>query len=100
MNDTPSKKVVLEVARLSSGYDGRRVLEDLSLKIGEGESVTLIGPNGCGKSTFLRSIVGLLPTPSGEVRLDGRSLDHQRAHERVRHGLGYLKQTNNLFVGL
>ncbi len=100
MNDASNSKLVLEVADLSAAYDGRRVLNNVSVKISEGESMALIGPNGCGKSTFLRTVAGLLAAQSGNVRLNGVLIGQQSVSQRINHGLGYLKQSRNVFEGL
>ena len=62
---------VLELRGLRSGYDGIEVLRGVSLSIAAGETVTVVGPNGHGKSTMLRTISGLVPLRQGEIRLDG-----------------------------
>jgi ABC-type branched-subunit amino acid transport system ATPase component len=100
MSNFLQNMAVLNVAGLSAGYDGRFVLKEVALRINDGEGVALIGPNGCGKSTLLRTIAGLVPTDSGEVLLEGVTLCNKSTDCRVHQGVGYLKQTNNIFAGL
>ena len=81
------------VARgLSHGFDGRRVLNDLSLSLERGEIVGLLGPNGAGKSTAIGLMAGQIPLKCGEVHLGETRLNGLALWERVRLGLGYLPQ--------
>lgn len=90
----------LQVANLSAGYYGRCILRSVNVNIGKGESVALIGPNGCGKSTLFRVIAGLLKVSDGSVMLNGQDLTSMSADARARTGVGYLKQTKNVFASL
>ena len=90
---------ILKIDHLSCGYGERPVLNDVSLMVREGESVLIAGPNGCGKSTLLKATVGALPLTAGDVVFDGESLAGKSVEERVRLGLGYLRQTDNIFPG-
>ena len=67
----------LEIVDLSARYTDKPVLEGINLSIGKGEIVSLIGPSGSGKSTLLRVLVGLLPPRSGQVVLDGKSINYR-----------------------
>lgn len=69
---------------VSAGYGARTVVEGLDLKVAEGSVVALIGPNGCGKSTTLRTLARLQPPMAGRVLLDGRPIDEQRPREVAR----------------
>ena len=91
---------MLEVARLSGGYGRAQVLFDLRLEIGAGEVVALLGRNGAGKSTTLKTIMGLLPAFAGEVRLDGRRIDRLEPYEIARAGLGYVPEERRIFTDL
>ena len=75
------------------------MLNDVSLAVREGEAVLIAGPNGCGKSTLLKATVGALPLTAGDVVFGGESLVGKSVEERVRLGLGYLRQTDNIFPG-
>ena len=90
---------LLFVSGLSCGYGDRPVLDDVNLCVKEGESVLIAGPNGCGKSTLLKATVGALPLTAGDVVFGGESLAGKSVEERVRLGLGYLRQTDNIFPG-
>ena len=90
---------LLKIDHLSCGYGERPVLNDVSLAVREGESVLIAGPNGCGKSTLLKATVGALPLTAGDVVFGGASLAGKSVEERVRLGLGYLRQTDNIFPG-
>src|SRR5437868_9534280 len=66
--------MMLEIRGLSAGYGARRVLHDIDLQAERGELLALIGPNGCGKTTLLRTISGVLPFHDGSITLDGDGL--------------------------
>ena len=83
---------MLELKRVSAGYPGRMVLEDVSLTIRPGKVLVLLGPNGCGKSTLLRTIPGLLPALGGEILLDGKPLGGYSPRETARR-ISYLPQS-------
>ena len=95
-----SKSPALAANGISAGYNGRTVLSNLTLRMKLGESVALIGPNGCGKSTLLRVIAGILPTKCGTVDFLGKPFGGVTTDERIRRGLGYLKQNRNIFASL
>lgn len=90
---------LLKIDHVSCGYGERPVLNDVSLAVHEGESVLIAGPNGCGKSTLLKATVGALPLTAGDVVFGGESLSGKSVEERVRMGIGYLRQTGNIFPG-
>ena len=64
---------MLEIRNFSAGYEGKPVLQDISLSIPRGEVTVIVGPNGCGKSTLLKALAGILPA-TGSALLDGREL--------------------------
>ena len=90
---------ILKIDHLSCGYGERPVLNDVSLTVSEGEVVLIAGPNGCGKSTLLKATVGALPLTAGDIAFGGETLAGKSVEERVRLGLGYLRQTDNIFPG-
>ena len=90
---------ILKIDHLSCGYGERPVLNDVSLTVSEGEAVLIAGPNGCGKSTHLKATVGALPPTAGDIAFGGETLAGKSVEERVRLGLGYLRQTDNIFPG-
>ena len=88
---------LLQISHLSCGYGDRPVLNDVNLTVKEGETVLIAGPNGCGKSTLLKAIIGMLPLTGGDIRFQGRSITSLSAEQRVISGIGYLRQTDNIF---
>ena len=84
-------RVLLEARALSIGYAGRSLGSGLDLQLQAGEVLALLGANGSGKTTFLKTLLGLLPPLAGEVRLCGRSLAALPARERARL-LAYVPQ--------
>jgi len=90
----------LEVKALSAGYGRARVLYDISFEARAGEVVALLGRNGAGKSTTLKTLMGLVRSSSGEVRFDGRRIDGLEPHEIARMGLGYVPEDRRIFTDL
>ena len=91
---------MLEVTDLRSGYDGIPVLAGLSLKVREREIVGILGHNGMGKTTLLRTLIGLLAATSGEILFKSASIGHDPPHRRARAGIGYVPQGRGIFPGL
>ena len=91
---------MLEVAELRSGYDGIPVLNGLSLNVREREFVGILGHNGMGKTTLLRTLIGILPATSGEIRFQGALIAQDPPHRRARAGIGYVPQGRGIFPGL
>lgn len=91
---------MLEVAELRSGYDGIPVLNGLSLNVREREFVGILGHNGMGKTTLLRTLIGILPATSGEIRFQGSLIAQDPPHRRARAGIGYVPQGRGIFPGL
>jgi iron complex transport system ATP-binding protein len=83
--------MMLEVDRLAYGYRGKPVGRDVSFTVAAGETVGLLGPNGCGKTTLFRTVLGLLPALGGRVRLDGRDLSGLSRRE-IAQRIGYVPQ--------
>jgi len=91
---------MLTVKELSSGYQGAQVLHDVSFDIQAGEIVCLLGRNGAGKSTCLKTIMGLIRPKSGRVDCNGIEVSRLPANEVPRHGIGYIPQGRRLFAEL
>ena len=91
---------ILAVTGLRSGYGGKPVLQGVDLQIQPGEVVAVIGRNGVGKSTLMRTLIGLLPPMAGEQRLGGRSISTLAPHLRARRGIGYVPQGRDVFPRL
>ncbi len=87
----------LEAANLMKTYKGRRVVNDVSLAVQQGEIVGLLGPNGAGKTTSFYMITGLIRPDDGVIRLDGRDITREPMYKRARSGIGYLAQEPSVF---
>lgn len=87
----------LETVEISKSYRGRRVVDDVSVKVSRGEIVGLLGPNGAGKTTSFYMVVGLISPDSGKVLLDGKDLTNTPMFKRARHGISYLPQEPSVF---
>lgn len=90
-------KQLLDVANITAGYHGHAVLRDLSFSINQGDAVGIIGPNGHGKSTLLRTISGLNSLMAGDISLDGVSLKNIPANKIVEQGIVHIPQGDHLF---
>src|SRR5215470_1487368 len=91
---------MLTVSNLNQYYGGSHILRDLSFEVPPGKVTALLGRNGVGKSTLLRTLMGLIPSRSGEIFFQERNLTHVRSHERVRAGIGYVPQGREIFPRL
>jgi urea transport system ATP-binding protein len=91
---------MLRVENLSQAYGGSRILRDVSFEAKAGEVTVLLGRNGVGKSTLLRTVMGLHPATSGRVMLDGRDIGGERVHHRAEAGIGYVPQGREIFPRL
>jgi len=87
----------LKVDKLSSGYGRSRVLFDLSLTAGRQGAVAILGRNGVGKSTLLKTLAGEIRPMSGTIRFDGTEAQDEPTEKRVRRGLGYVPQEQAVF---
>ena len=87
----------LSAEGLTKTYQGKTVVDGVSLHVDEGEVVGLLGPNGAGKTTCFYMIMGLVPVDAGNISLGGRDLTASPMHIRARHGLGYLAQEPSIF---
>ena len=88
---------ILSTVDLSKSFKGRKVVDDISLRIAQGEVVGLLGPNGAGKTTTFYIIVGLLGPDSGQVLLDGVDITTLPMYLRARNGISYLPQEPSIF---
>ncbi|MCR9140165.1 MAG: ABC transporter ATP-binding protein [Alphaproteobacteria bacterium] len=89
---------LLSATDVVSGYLNRPVLHGVSIDIAEGEVLALIGPNGHGKTTLLRTLSGFLPTRNGQFEFAGARLEHATVHARVEAGLVHIPQGDQLFA--
>lgn len=88
---------MLKVKDLDSYYGESKVIESLNFNVPKGKIVGLIGRNGVGKSTSLKSIMGVVKTPNGSVVFDENEIIKKPAYERVRLGIGYVPQGRDIF---
>lgn len=95
--DAPKSNICLEIHELCLNFGSTQVLDNVCLQVHEGETIAILGESGCGKTSLLRIIAGLLPNTSGSIRLRGESIDHLSASKR---GIVYLDQDALLFEHL
>ncbi|MFE0758413.1 ABC transporter ATP-binding protein [Inquilinus sp. NPDC058860] len=91
----------LSTRNLVAGYEpDLPIVRGVDLAVARGELVVLLGPNGAGKSTLVKAIAGLVPVHSGTASLGGADITAVPAHEKIRHGLAFVPQTENIFATL
>ena len=90
----------LQIINLRKSYRKRLVISDVSLDLGRGEVVALLGPNGSGKTTCFYAIAGLVTPEGGKVIIDGRDVTPLPMYRRARLGIGYLPQEMSIFRGM
>jgi branched-chain amino acid transport system ATP-binding protein len=100
MRMAEEKPVVLEIENLVVNYGVIAALHGISLRIHQGQIVTLIGANGAGKTTTLRTISGLLRPKSGKIRYRGTEITHYAPHRVVKHGLSHVPEGRMVFANL
>ena len=88
---------MLNITKLTGGYGARPVLHDVSLNVGEGETVAILGANTAGKSSIIKAICGLLPKVQGRIELSGRDLIRLPAHRRVSLGMACVPEGRHVF---
>ncbi len=93
-------ETLLEVADLHSGYGAGDILQGLDLSFARGEIVAVVGRNGVGKTTLMKTIIGLLPARRGDIRFAGSDITNRPAEERARAGIGYVPQGKQVFSHL
>ncbi len=93
--------IVLSTTALVAGYErDLPIVRGVDFQVAEGELVLILGPNGAGKSTFVKAIAGLVPVHSGKAALGDFDITGVPAHEKIRHGLAFVPQTENIFATL
>ena len=85
---------------MTGGYGDADILHDCTIGVDEGEIAVVVGPNGAGKSTAMKAVFGMLGLRSGRVMMDGEDITAMKPQERVRKGMGFVPQTNNVFPSL
>ena len=94
------RKNLLKVSGLNVYYGESHILRNVDLRIPEGEMICLIGRNGVGKTTFLKTMIGLLQQKSGTIEFDGQALLQQAPYQRARSGIGYVSQGRDIIPQL
>jgi ABC-type branched-subunit amino acid transport system ATPase component len=98
LSDRP---IALSTKALVAGYErDLPIVRGVDFAIRQGELVVVLGPNGAGKSTFVKAIAGLVPVHSGTASLGDADITSVPAHEKIRHGLAFVPQTENIFATL
>ncbi len=98
MQSTPD--LLVQASRLHTYYGNSHVLHGVDLTIARGESVCLLGRNGMGKTTTIRSILGLTPPREGRVLINGRDVSRAATHQIIRQGIGYVPEGRGMFPNL
>jgi branched-chain amino acid transport system ATP-binding protein len=89
---------LLSLERISSYYGDARALADVSLEVGDGEIVAVIGSNGAGKTTMLRTISGLIHPRAGRICFEGAAIERMQAHHLIRRGIAHVPEGRRLFA--
>jgi urea transport system ATP-binding protein len=91
---------MLNVKNIHQYYGGSHILRDVSFSVQPGRVTVLLGRNGVGKTTLLKSLMGLVPIKSGSIALDGRAMQAATPYERARAGMGFVPQGREIFARL
>lgn len=97
---TASGQPILSVTELNVFYGESHILRNVDFSIPQGEMICLIGRNGVGKTTFLKTIIGLLQQKSGSINYEGKELKNQPPYQRARQGIGYVSQGRDIIPQL
>ena len=92
--------MILKVENLCSGYDKSQILFDMNLQVDEGESVCILGRNGVGKSTTLKTLMGVLKPMSGRIEFEGKEIGGLPGYKVCRRGMSYVPQGRMIFPNL
>ncbi|MEA9389247.1 urea ABC transporter ATP-binding subunit UrtE [Acerihabitans sp. TG2] len=88
---------MLHIENYHVAYGQSRIIENLNIQVQENEIVALIGRNGMGKTTLMKSLIGMIPAQSGRVLLQGQDLSTRKSYQRVRAGMGFVPQGRMVF---
>lgn len=91
---------MLNVKNINQYYGGSHILRDVSLQVHLGQVTVLLGRNGVGKTTLLKSLMGLVPIKTGAIEFDGKAIHHATPYERARAGIGFVPQGREIFARL
>ena len=85
---------------MTGGYGGADILHDCTIAVEKGEIAVIVGPNGAGKSTAMKAIFGMLDIHTGKIILDGNDISALAPQDRVKKGMGFVPQNNNVFTSM
>jgi len=85
---------------MTGGYGGADILHDCTIAVEKGEIAVIVGPNGAGKSTAMKAVFGMLSIHTGRVMLDGNDISGLSPQDRVKAGMGFVPQNNNVFTSM
>ncbi len=91
---------MLNVKNVNSGYGKTQIINGVSFDVKPGEIVSIIGRNGVGKSTLMKTLIGLNKLNGGEIIFDGTGISNKKAYQRARAGMGYVEQGHGILPGL
>ncbi len=91
---------LLDLKHIHAGYNDVVIVNDVSVKVNNGDLIAIVGPNGCGKSTLIKSLLGMARLFSGKVYFNEDDITRIKPWQAVNVGLGYVPQTNNVFTNL
>ena len=89
--------MILKAKEISKSYSGRKVVDNISIQVNQGEIVGLLGPNGAGKTTSFYMIVGIIKPEDGDIYLDNEIISNYPMYQRSQRGIGYLAQEESVF---
>ena len=89
--------MILKTTNIVKAYKGRKVVDNVNIKVSQGEIVGLLGPNGAGKTTCFYMMVGLIKSDLGSIMLSDKNISHKPMYERAKLGIGYLAQEASVF---
>ena len=97
---SPMENPILQVRDINQYYGGSHILRGVSLQARLGKVTVLLGRNGVGKTTLLKSLMGLVPVRSGSIEFNGKAIEKATSYERARSGIGYVPQGREIFARL
>ena len=89
--------MILKTTNIVKAYKGRKVVDNVNIKLSQGEIVGLLGPNGAGKTTCFYMMVGLIKSDLGSILLNDNNISNKPMYERAKLGIGYLAQEASVF---
>src|SRR3954464_7188672 len=91
---------MLTIGNINQYYGGSHILRDVSLEARPGQVTVILGRNGVGKTTLLKSLMGLVPIKTGSIEFEGRAIHHATPYNRARAGIGFVPQGREIFARL